>query len=169
MIFLSGFSSSFVFLLLFLLLLKLLPPPPKSAFLSIDFFKSPTFYKDSQIQSMECLCSVPPGAPPLTPHSPDLAPQSPRHLVSGPGRSWGASGHQDPWPWPPGNPGREMGVSLAPSSPGPSPQPPCKSIYLVRASLNSEVMTPGRSSPQALTRPAPANTPISGRLLPQLK
>lgn len=155
--FLSGFSSSFLFL--FLLLLKLLPPPPKSAFLSIDFFNLPHFIKTLKY-SLWNVCALCPQRrrPPNPPFARPGPPKSKAPRV-GPGRGRGEPGHQDPWPCPPGSPGRGLRVSPAPS-PGPAPHPPCKSMYLVRASLNSEVMTPGRPSPQALTRPVPANTPF---------
>nr|KAF6349185.1 hypothetical protein mMyoMyo1_011741 [Myotis myotis] len=81
----------FTFCLFVFITFKASPPTPQKCIFTI-FFRSPTFYKDSQIQSMECLCSVPPGAPPPTPHSPGLVPQSPRHLMSGPGWGWGVPG-----------------------------------------------------------------------------
>lgn len=118
------------------------PPPPKSAFLSIDFFfflNLPHFIKTLRY-SLWNVCSVlcVPGRRPA-PHSPAPAPQSPRHLVSGPGRGRGEPGYPAPWPWPPGSSDSGMGAS--------PPHPPCKSMDLVRASLNSEVMAPGAPEP----------------------
>lgn len=59
----SIFSDFFHNLVCFLLLLNLVPPPPKSAFFNqLICFRSasPTlFYKDSYIQSVECLFCAP--------------------------------------------------------------------------------------------------------------
>lgn len=92
--FLSGFSSSFLFL--FLLLLKLLPPPPKSAFLSIDFFNLPHFIKTLKYSLWNVCALCPQRRRPPTPHSPGLAPQSPRHLVLGLGGVGGNLGIRTP-------------------------------------------------------------------------
>ena len=125
------------------------PHPQKVHFYQLIFFLiSHTFIKTLRY-SLWNVCSVlcAPGRRPCPP-SPARPPQSPRHLVSGPGRGRGEPGYEDPWPRPPGSPGSGTGVSRAPSSSWPCPPtPPCKSKYLVRASLNSEVMAPGAPEP----------------------
>lgn len=139
--------SSFVFLFLFLLLLKLLPPPPKSAFLPF-FLNLPHFIKTLKYSLWNVCALCPQGRHRQPPIHQAWSPKVQGTSCLGLGGVEG-TWHRTPGRWPPGSPGRRMGVSPAPSSPGPAPNPPpCKFIYLVRDSLNSEVMTPGRPRPR---------------------
>lgn len=145
----------------FLLLLKLLPPHSQKVhfyqFFLLFCFKSPTLYKDSQIQSLECLsvlCTL--RAPPRPPFNQAWPLQSPRHLDSGPGVGWGAGpGHQTLVHSLQAAPARNGGLPSPLHLLAPVPPPPhCKSMYLMRASLNSEVVAPG--APPSLQAPDPS-------------
>lgn len=151
---------------LFFITFKASPPTPQKCIFTI-FLNLPHFIKTLKYSLWNVCALCPQGRhqPPIhQAWSPKVQGTSCLGL-GGVGGTW----RRTPGHWPPGSPGRGMGVSPGPSSPGPAPiPPPCKFTYLVRDSLNSEVMTPGRPRPR-LTRRAPANTTIPGRLLPQLK
>lgn len=146
------------FCFFFFITFKASPPHPQKVHFYPFFFNLPHVYKDSQIQSMECLlCAL---CPPRAPPPPPLArPGPPKSKAPRVWAGQGQAGPRDPQSQPPGSPGHGMGGSPAPSTSWPCPPPPCKSMYLVRASLNSEVMAPGVPEPQA-PDPSCASQPL---------
>lgn len=136
----------FIFcLFVFVFIFKASPPTPQKCIFTI-FLNLPHFIKTLKYSLWNVCALCPQGR--HQPHSPGLVPQVQGTSCLGLGGIEG-TWHRTPGRWPPGSPGRRMGVSPAPSSPGPAPNPPpCKFIYLVRDSLNSEVMTPGRPRPR---------------------
>lgn len=160
------------FCLFFIIIFKASPsPPPKSAFLSIDFFFNLPHFIKTLKYSLWNVCSVlcaPVGATPPPSTRPGPPKSKAPHVWAWAGGAGGTLGIRTP--------GRSLQAALAlgwgspQPPPSPAPPPQCKSIYLVRASLTLRLWLLGCLSPQALTRPAPANNiPPPGRLLPQLK
>lgn len=119
MIFFVWFFIFCLFVFVFITFKASPPHPQKVHFYQlIFFFNLPHFYKDSQIQSMECLlCALCPRAPPLPPLHRPGPPKVQGTSYLGLGGAGGNLGMRTP--------GRGLQAAPAPGrgSPGPPPAP----------------------------------------------